>query len=255
MKKTLQFLSYGVPVSAIAFLAAYHSSVQPAVVSNSPRSLVEKLRTASFSYAPSKSVKDLGARSDVVVVARPVAVRPGRTFDAPRGDVRGKHTIVTEYAVEEVLKGNPAKTVFVEQIVAMYAAEIPADPSSPALDPSDREPPAGMATSIIFLANGKRTRLPVDARVFDEGAGVVSGGELYTVMTPQGIVVDAPDGAVQPLAGEDEQLFPARTEFAKAVEQTRSEVAGQAAPPDDTRPPEPAADPNEHPPTDKPRQS
>jgi hypothetical protein len=160
------------------------------------------VRRVVYNYRPFASETEMSGASDLVVKGRIVDVRRGRTLGRPHGVRGGQHTFVAEFETSSVVKGSlEGNRVFVEFLrsfpttVEEVRAEIP-----------------DHLMSLYLLDVSKYLQHPNPEKrrqVFDEGAGLPSKETpLYALNTPQGMVVETPQGMAQPLTDRLYWLIP-----------------------------------------------
>jgi hypothetical protein len=163
---------------------------------------LDSLRPGLGNYDAAESIWHLAERSDVIAVGTIVSVRAGEEDDAPSGNGRGVRisglsTAVVELALSQVLKGEPAERIHVQFYTGHVfdAARLP-----------DPLPDNRLLLFLHVIADG------------DDDAGAVSPGvpegePLYSLTTPQGMVVEDDSGE----ADIQDPIYP-RGSFASLID-------------------------------------
>jgi hypothetical protein len=213
---SVALLSFG-----IAYAGAENGWVSLGSAAEQLPALVCMHRGMETTYEAMDSIDSLGRKVDTIVVGAMRAARPGRTFNAPPGDLRGHHTYVVEVKVEEVLKGQAPETVYVERPRSMAVST---DELDGALQRKEQH-------AILFLASeGIGWRVPSDEAIYEPEPPLPAGTPLYQIFGEQGIAVEASDRVIHPNAAEEHQLYPKGMSFDAAIAVTRETVHGQPPP-------------------------
>lgn len=139
-----------------------------------------------------RSIEELAAESELVVVGKVTGLRPGRILYAQTMEsAEAAQALVLSVEVDEVVKGSQAevgRTVYVElpsggRDVSAFQTALP----------------SGAGTALYL------TKAPIEEGSFlvgNEGAGRPEGAPLWIPYTPQGFNLISEQGAVRPLDGE-----------------------------------------------------
>lgn len=164
----------------------------------------ELLRETVIDFPVAQSYDEQAARSEIVLLGTYSAVSMGRSFLEPPDSPWSLRTAVLEVRVDEVFKGEPADSVHVEYVIAGSVTA--------------QDLMAAMPTHRFILFLSDITELEQFWDVFEDGKGRPAGSRLYEMVTPQGLVVEMPDGgAAQPLLNDAGQSLPGPSSFEEAM--------------------------------------
>jgi len=143
---------------------------RPTDAGTSAENFFDSLRQGFGNYDAARSIEELAERSDVIALGTIASVGEGRPASIDRGDLA---TAFVELAVIEVLAGDLSERFYIELYVGHVfdAARLP-DPL-----PENR--------LLVFL-------IPATA----SDAAAPEGEPLYTLTTPQGMMVERESGSI-----------------------------------------------------------
>lgn len=141
----------------------------------------------SAEYVPVGTPAELAGMSRLVVSGSITAIHPGPAYPQYEKDPNGLRTVVMAVAVDEVLHGSlpdPGHR-------SVYVQLLP--PGGVAAEVFDRHAPKS-ATVVLYLVPSREG----GPLVTDAEAGRPAGQPLLEPTTPQGFLVEAPGGVVEP---------------------------------------------------------
>lgn len=167
---------------------------------------LDRFEQGAADFDPAESPSDLGERAKVIVEGTITGFERGRTYGKSDEDPEAAQTAVMTVAVEQAVKSDPQEG---EVHVELLGVESPEDYQA-ALPKGNR---------VLLYLNPVPDEGLVPGPVSGEGAGYPPGTPLYSVVNPQGFLLETPGGVAEPQEGalfRDASLrafYPERTHF------------------------------------------